>query len=112
MDDLQDQLKALFPDRAPSEDQKSSKESLEEGIWVQSEPLLCRFEKRHGKATIIIDGYTGAKEDFKKLAKEIKSELGVGGSIKKEQIIIQGDVRQEIMQILKEYGFNVKRVGG
>lgn len=109
--DLQDQLQSLFPDHKPSEEE-NQKEGSNEGLWIQEEPLLCKYEKRHGKATTIIDGYTGAKKDFKRLAKEIKTELGVGGSIKNEQIIIQGDVRPQVMEILKDYGFKVKRVGG
>ena len=48
----------------------------------------------------------------KKLAKEIKTKLSVGGSYKDDKIIIQGDYRNEIMEILKAKGFKVKRVGG
>ena len=51
-------------------------------------------------------------EDFKKLAKELKTKLSVGGSFKDDKIIIQGDYRDKIMAILKTKGFNVKRVGG
>lgn len=109
--DLQDQLKSLFPDHEFSED-KNKAETTQRGLWVQETPLRCKFEKRHGKATVIIEGYTGDKEDFKRLAKEIKTELGVGGSIKDETIILQGDFRPQIMQILREYGFKVKPVGG
>ncbi|MGB3774694.1 MAG: translation initiation factor, partial [Leeuwenhoekiella sp.] len=54
----------------------------------------------------------GADEDFKILAKELKTMLGVGGSFKKEKIIIQGDYRDKIMTFLEEKGFKVKRVGG
>ena len=64
------------------------------------------------KPITIIEGYTGAQEDFKILAREIKQLLGVGGSFKNEQIIIQGDYRDKIMEFLKEKGFGVKRVGG
>ena len=46
------------------------------------------------------------------LAKEIKTKLSVGGSFKDDKIIIQGDYRDKIMAMLKEKGFNVKRVGG
>lgn len=106
--DLRDQLKNLFPEH------KEAPKPIEEksNIWLQEEPLLCKYEKRKGKPITIIDGYTGATEDFKVLAKEIKTKLSVGGSFKGESIIIQGDFRDKIMQILKEKGFKVKRVGG
>lgn len=108
--DLQDQLKNLFPDHVSSEPEPEL--SNQDQIWLQDEPLLCKYEKRKGKPTTIIAGYTGADEDFKKLAKELKTTLSVGGSFKNEEIIIQGDYRDQIMNILKEKGFKVKRVGG
>lgn len=108
--DLKDQLKDLFPDHEiPEEDNKSDKNL---NIWMQDEPLQCVYEKRKGKPVTIIKGYTGADEDFKILAKELKTMLGVGGSFKKENILIQGDYRDQIMTFLKEKGFKVKRVGG
>ena len=107
--DLQDQLKNLFPDH---EFKEEAEENNEEGIWMQEEPLLCKYVKRKGKPVTIIEGYTGADDDFKKLAKEIKVTLSVGGSFKNDQIIIQGDYRDKIIDILKEKGFKTKRVGG
>ncbi|WP_027136418.1 translation initiation factor [Gaetbulibacter saemankumensis] len=107
--DLQDQLKNLFPDHEVDEVKDNAEDS---GIWIQDEPLLCKYEKRKGKPITIIDGYNGATEDFKILAKEIKTALSVGGSFKNDQIIIQGDYRDKIMSILKDKGFTVKRVGG
>lgn len=106
--DLQDQLKNLFPQHEFEE----PKEEETSNVWLQDKPLLCKYEKRKGKPITIIDGYNGATEDFKILAKEIKTTLGVGGSFKKDTIIIQGDYRDTIMKILKEKGFSVKRVGG
>lgn len=108
--DLQDQLKNLFPEHTP-EPEENVKES-DKGIWMQDDPILCKYEKRKGKPITILDGYTGAQEDFKALAKEIKTKLSVGGSFKDDKIIIQGDYRDKIMQMLKDKGFNVKRVGG
>lgn len=109
--DLEDQLKKLFPDHVPSTPTEDTKTNQPD-FWIQDEPLLCKYEKRKGKATTIIEGYNGAKEDFKKLEKILKTKLNVGGSTKKECIILQGDYRDQIMEILKEFGFNVKRVGG
>ena len=106
--DLKDQLKNLFPEHEVPQEHEAEKSD----IWLQDDPLECRFEKRKGKVNTIIAGYTGATEDFKILAKDIKTSLGVGGSFKNDTIINQGDYRDRIMEMLKEKGFKVKRVGG
>lgn len=108
--DLQDQLKNLFPEHI--QEVASDKTDKNNEIWLQDEPIICKYEKRKGKPITILEGYTGANEDFKLLAKEIKQKLSVGGSFKDDKIIIQGDCRDKIMQMLKDKGFNVKRVGG
>ena len=109
--DLQDQLKKLFPNYEPLNEPEEVQEKEHE-LYVQKEPMICKYEKRKGKPTTIISGYDGEDEDFKILAKEIKSKLAVGGSFKDGEIIIQGDYRDKIMKILQEKGFKTKRVGG
>ena len=108
--DLQDQLKNLFPDHTPEKSAAESNRVPE--FWLQDDPIICKYEKRKGKPVTILEGYNGAPADFKKLTKALQSLLGVGGSFKKETIIIQGDYRDRIMEFLKENGFSVKRVGG
>ncbi len=108
--DLQDQLKNLFPEHI--EEESTAETAKVSDIWMQDDPIICKYEKRKGKPITILEGYTGANEDFKALAKEIKTKLSVGGSFKDDKIIIQGDYRDKIMQMLKDKGFNVKRVGG
>ena len=109
--DLQDQLKKLFPEHEISNENEIEKVQNNE-LFVQKDSLICKFEKRKGKPITIIEGYTGNDNDFKIIAKELKVKLSVGGSIKEGSIIIQGDYRDLIMNILKEKGFKVKRVGG
>lgn len=106
--DLKDQLKNLFPEHKETPEPEVKKPN----IWLQNDPIICKYEKRKGKPITILEGYTGATSDFKILAKEIKTKLSVGGSFKDEKIIIQGDYRNKIMEMLKEKGFKVKRVGG
>lgn len=106
---LKDQLKDLFPNHKSSQEIEIKRTS---SIWLQKDPLICKYEKRKGKPITIIEGYKGANSDFKILTKEIKKLLGVGGSFKNDQIIIQGDYRDNIMIFLKDKGFKVKRVGG
>jgi translation initiation factor 1 len=106
--DFKDQLKNLFPDHEETIEPEVEKST----IWLQDDPILCKYEKRKGKPITIIEGYTGATSDFKILAKEIKTKFSVGGSFKDDKIIIQGDLRDQIMTLLKDKGFKVKRVGG
>lgn len=109
--DLQDQLKKLFPDHEPSLEPETVIAQNHE-LYIQKEPMICKYEKRKGKAITIIEGYEGSDEDFKLLAKEIKTKLSVGGTFKDGTIIIQGDYRDKIMNILQDKGFKTKRVGG
>lgn len=109
--DLQEQLKKLFPDHEPSNETEETVAENHE-LFIQAAPMICKYEKRKGKATTIIEGYEGSDEDFKILAKEIKTKLSVGGSFKDGAIIIQGDYRDKIMKILQDKGFKTKRVGG
>ncbi|MCO6163538.1 translation initiation factor [Flavobacterium sp. NRK F7] len=109
---LEDQLKKLFPDHQPSNEKDATPEISEHELFVQKEPMICKYEKRKGKPTTIIAGYEGEEEDFKLLAKEIKNKFAVGGSFKDGEIIIQGDYRDKIMQFLQNKGFKTKRVGG
>lgn len=108
--DLQDQLKNLFPDHEPQPEQPA--ETVSPELHIQKEPLICKFEKRNGKPVTIIEGYQGSDEDFKILSKEIKTKFGVGGSFRGGEMLIQGDYRDKIMNLLKDKGFRVKRVGG
>ncbi len=61
--DLQDQLKNLFPEHVEA-DVSEEKISKEKSIWLQEDPIICKYEKRKGKPITILEGYTGAIEDF------------------------------------------------
>jgi len=106
--DFKEQLKNLFPEHEESPEPIKNTTT----IWLQEDPIICKYEKRKGKPITILEGYTGATSDFKILTKEIKTKLSVGGSFKEDKIIIQGDFRDKIMDMLTQKGFKVKRVGG
>ncbi len=68
--------------------------------------------KRGGKILTVIRGYVGNAQNFNKLARELKKSWGVGGSVKNDEILIQGNVREKVLSILTEKGYSAKLSGG
>ena len=110
--DLKDQLLKLFPDHQPLKD-VNLQTSRTSNLYNQVSPLLCKYEKRNGRPTLIIEGFEGEnKNHLKKISSNLKQRFSVGGSVKNQTIIIQGNIRDKVMNYLSEIGFTVKRVGG
>ena len=113
-DDWKDKLAFAYstnPDYNPNDNTDEEEESLEPNKQV----LRVRLEKKNrgGKTVSIVSGYVGTESDLKDLGKHLKSRCGVGGSVKDGEIIIQGDFRDRILNLLKEMGYNnVKKSGG
>ena len=69
--------------------------------------LRVSMEKkgRGGKTATLIKGFIGTEDDLKELGKLLKTKCGVGGSAKEGEIIIQGDFKQRIIDLLKAEGY-------
>jgi len=91
------------------------KETPEETIITpakkrQSEPLRVELDKRNGKPATLVTDFMGKDDELKDLAKLLKVKCGAGGSSRDGEILVQGDFRVKISEILIEMGFKVKNI--
>ena len=73
----------------------------------KQQKLRVSIEKkgRGGKTVTLVNGFIGTENDLKELGKLLKTKCGVGGSVKDGEIIIQGEFKQRIIELLKAEGY-------
>lgn len=69
-------------------------------------------KQRGGKTVTLVKGFVGRDDDLNELARLLKTRCGVGGAAKEGEIIIQGDHRDRVTEILTKAGYKCKKAGG
>ena len=74
----------------------------------QSLRVVVDSRQRKGKTVTLVQGFIGTEDDLKELAKLLKNKCGTGGSVKEGEIIIQGEVKEKVLALLKELHYKAR----
>ena len=88
--------------------------AAEETLPNQQQQLRVGLDRksRKGKVVTIVEGFKGQESDLEALAKRLKQKCGVGGGAKDGVILIQGDFKQKLIDLLSADNYKVKGFGG
>ena len=110
MQDWKDRLGVVYSTNPDFQYETSSEEEAET-LPAAQQKLIVSIDRRAraGKQVTLVKGFVGRDGDLAALAKTLKTKCGVGGSAKEGEIIIQGDFRDRVVELLKGMGYNAKR---
>ena len=83
----------------------------EETLPKEDQELRVRIERkgRKGKTVTLISGFVGQSADLEELGKELKAKCGIGGSVKEREVILQGELVERVVALLREMGYTRTR---
>ncbi len=111
--DWKDRLNVVYSTN-PDFDYTVEQEEEANTLPPQQQKLRVQIDRKNrgGKVVTLITDFVGTKDDLKELEKMLKSKCGVGGSSKDGEIIIQGEFRERIVDLLKKEGYTQTKPKG
>ncbi len=97
----------------PDYQYRTAEEEQAETLPARQQQLRVWLDRkqRAGKVVTLVKGFVGRDEDLAELARMLKNKCGVGGSAKEGEIVIQGDHRDRVAELLLKAGYNCKKAG-
>ena len=104
--DWKDRLNIVYSTNPNFEYSTDEMEEIET-LPKQQQKLRVSIEKNHrgGKTVTLVRNFTGTEDDMKELGKLLKTKCGGGGSVKDGEILIQGEFKEKIIELLKKEGY-------
>lgn len=108
--DWKSRLGVVFSTNPDFEYQREEKQEVET-LAPDRQRLIVRIDRhaRGGKQVTLVQGFVGTEADLSELGRSLKVKLGVGGSAKDGEIVVQGDFRDRVVELLVKMGYNAKR---
>lgn len=109
--DWKQRLGVVFSTNPDFQYQSAPEQDEQEDIAPSAQKLTVRIDRhsRGGKQVTLVQGFRGSEGALQQLCRSLKVKLGVGGSAKDGEIVIQGDWRDRITELLTKDGYNAKR---
>ena len=111
--DWKDRLNVVYSSN-PDFNYEMDDEEEQATLQPSQQRLRVQLDRKNlgGKVVTLITGFVGTEDDLKELGKFLKSKCGVGGSAKDGEVIVQGDFKQKVLELLKKEGYTqTKPVG-
>lgn len=110
--DWKHRLNIVYSTNPDMQYETDRQEDAVETLPPEKQKLKVMLDKRNrkGKEVTLVTGFVGTDDDLKELAKFLKTKCGAGGSARAGEILVQGDFRRVVNELLEGRGYNVRIV--